>query len=69
MIGTMWLHVKTGHLYIVVGECWLEATNAPAVLYHRAGGVGPTWARDREEFLDGRFAQVSGVILEERARL
>lgn len=67
MIGTLWLHLKTNHLYVVVGHCQLEATNRRAVLYHRVGGDGPTWAREEAEFLDGRFAEVSAASLEPRA--
>lgn len=66
MIGTLWVHLKTSHLYVIVGDCQLEATNRPAVLYRLVGGEGPVWARDMEEFMDGRFAEVSGTLIAPR---
>lgn len=66
MIGTLWLHLKTNHLYVVVGDCLIEATCRPAVLYTLVGGGGPTWARDRDEFMDGRFAEVASAQLKPR---
>ena len=54
-IGTTWKHVKTGGVYSIVGSCQLEATDRPAILYRSAKGAGPIWARDYEEFMDGRF--------------
>ena len=52
-LGTEWRHIKSGRLYVTVGKCRLEATAAPAVLYR--GEDGTVWARDMDEFLDGRF--------------
>ena len=59
-VGTVWRHRSSGHLYTVVGICQLEATWRPAVLYvwlNNPDAVQPEGpiARDREEFLDGRF--------------
>lgn len=56
-IGTVWRHRKTGHVYTIIGTCRLEATNAPAYLYRRPED-GITWARDMDEFLDGRFERI-----------
>ena len=56
--GTVWKHIKTGGTYTVVGNCQLEATNRPAVLYVSTNGDGRTWARDLEEFMDGRFVRL-----------
>jgi hypothetical protein len=56
--GSVWQHMKSGHVYSVIGTCRLEATNAPAVLYARPED-GFVWARDMDEFLDGRFARIS----------
>lgn len=54
-----WKHVKTGHTYIVVLMCVIEATGAPAVAYMRSGeGTHPLWVRPVPEFLDGQFQQV-----------
>lgn len=48
-----WRHVKTGNIYTVVGACRLEHSNSPAYLYMDKAGI--IWARDKDEFLDGRF--------------
>lgn len=57
LIGTTWLHVKSQRLYMIVGTCRLEATNTPAFLY-RNDDDGIVWARDMDEFLDGRFERL-----------
>lgn len=57
VIGTHWRHKKTGHIYKVIGVCRLEHSNAPAYLYRRPED-GITWARDMDEFLDGRFERI-----------
>ena len=41
--GSLWRHYK-GDIYTVTGECMLEATAEPAVLYQK-DGCTPTWAR------------------------
>lgn len=57
-IGTIWVHLKTGHIYIVVGECQIEVTNKPGILYLRTDVTeGIVWMRPTEEFLDGRFVE------------
>jgi hypothetical protein len=55
--GSIWEHEKSGHTYVVLGLCRIEATNTPAVLYTQAGADGDaiTWARPVAQFLDGRF--------------
>ncbi|MGS4945193.1 hypothetical protein ACVDG3_06915 [Meridianimarinicoccus sp. RP-17] len=64
--GTIWRHRQTGHVYVVVGPCQIEATWRPGVLYRRINNadeiqpVGPI-VRDREEFLDGRFEPLNIV--------
>lgn len=56
---TRWLHKNSGHVYIIVGECRLEASNEPAFLYLlKEDRVGIPWARAKDEFLDGRFEAV-----------
>lgn len=57
LVGTIWRHKKTRRVYVVMGQCRLEATNAPGLLY-RSAQDGTTWARDLDEFLDGRFEPV-----------
>ena len=56
--GSMWKHLKTGHVYAVIGSCRLEKTGEPAVLYTRPDD-GIVWARVMDEFLDGRFERLS----------
>lgn len=58
--GQFWTHIKTGGTYFITGFCILESTNKDAVLYINEtadDGVTP-WARDKEEFLDGRFERL-----------
>lgn len=69
-IGSRWQHLKTDHTYVVTGHCLLEATAKPAILYKHVDGDGlgrPMWARDAEQFLDGRFFRmpVDGADLED----
>ncbi len=56
---TPWLHVKTGHLYVVlgVGVCGTndDRNGERAVVYHRDGSL---YYRDVAEFLDGRFVPI-----------
>ena len=51
--GTNWRHIKSGGMYTVLGMCRLEHNGCPACLYQGLDGV--VWARDKDEFLDGRF--------------
>lgn len=57
--GQFWRHKKTGSVYYITGFCTLEATNKTAVLYIEEeadeGAEELPWARDQDEFLDGRF--------------
>ena len=55
-IGTIWRHLKTKHHYVVVGECQMEATWEPGILYARIDGYTERpIARSRAKFMDGRF--------------
>ena len=56
-LGKLWKHKKTGGIYSVVGDCQIEATNIPGVLYRSTEG-GNLWCRPRYEFLDGRFVPI-----------
>ena len=63
--SSVWRHNKTNHRYVIVGECRLEHSNAPAFLYTRIDVPdGIVWARDRDEFLDGRFDRLFGCMSE-----
>lgn len=61
-VGSRWLHVKTDREYTIIGKCRLEGTNAPAYLY--VGDDEIVWARDMDEFLDGRFVKIEEGISE-----
>lgn len=64
-LGRVYKHLKSGGIYAIVGHCQLEATNRPAVLYASTVGDSKIWARDLEEFMDGRFVPVSMVSQQE----
>lgn len=57
-VGTVWRHKKTGNVYVIIGTCRLEATNATAYLYTSSSN-GVVWARDADEFLDGRYENIT----------
>jgi hypothetical protein len=58
--GTRWRHLKTGHVYVVLDICTIEATVAPAVLYQRRDVADAhKWVRPLAEFMDGRFAPLT----------
>jgi hypothetical protein len=56
--GTVWRHKKTGGLYTIMSECRLERTNEPMFIY-LAHYDGTLWARAKDEFLDGRFEEIT----------
>ncbi len=58
--GTHWQHLKTDHVYEIIGSCRIEASNTPAFLYRLADQDDATisWARPVDEFLDGRFKRL-----------
>ena len=67
--GTIWLHARTKNYYVVTGLCQLDATNKPAVLYlPMDGSGGRPWARDVDEFLDGRFLNIVPFRFEDAAQ-
>lgn len=54
--GSLWVHVATGRLYVVVGACQLVAPDEAGVLYCDVNDPnGLVWTRAEAEFLDGRF--------------
>lgn len=69
MMRPLWSHMKTGDVYAIVGPTVLqESTLTPMVVYakhpgknHQAGMMlpGPYWSRPVDEFLDGRFRQLT----------
>lgn len=61
-VASAWRHQRTGGVYIVMGYCRIEATARPAVLYASVkGDTDMPWARDAEEFTDGRFRRVMAM--------
>ena len=62
--GGKWMHLKTGGVYELIGECRIEATNTLAVLY-RSKKDGTIWVRPFVEFYDGRFVRAAATALKE----
>lgn len=65
--GSVWQHTKTRGFYVVLGQCRIEATNTPAVRYMPVNG-GVEWVRPEDEFLDGRFVEVTEMAAGDRRR-
>lgn len=69
MMQPLWKHQKTGDVYAIILPAVLhESTLTPMVVYakhpgknHHAGMMLPTpyWSRPVDEFLDGRFQQLT----------
>lgn len=54
-----WKHIKSGNIYVVVGNCFIESTCTPAVMYERESYTDPVvWVRPATEFRE-RFEIVS----------
>jgi hypothetical protein len=56
--GSRWRH-RSGGEYLVVCACLIEESLTPAVAYRPMAESGPAWVRPLDEFLDGRFTQLS----------
>lgn len=56
MIETKWLHIKTGAIYEIIGECRIERDNSPSYMY--VGEQKRIWVRPIDEFMDGRFSRL-----------
>ncbi|OXE37515.1 MAG: hypothetical protein CGW95_00965 [Phenylobacterium zucineum] len=61
-VGSNWLHLKSNKKVVIVGHGMLEATARPCFFYNEEG-ENVIWARDSEEFLDGRFQQLSYQVV------
>jgi hypothetical protein len=60
LLYSRWRHMKTNHVYFIVGQCRIEALNEAAFLYVRDDDrSGIPWAREKTEFLDGRFVRLT----------
>lgn len=57
--GSVWRHKKSGGVYVVKLHVIVEATLAPAVVYHnRQKTKSEIWCRPASEFFDGRFERL-----------
>lgn len=56
--GSLWRHEKTQRVYVVCGNCTIERTMNPAVLYREYPGGTRIWCRPTYEFQDGRFIRL-----------
>ena len=57
--GSRWRHLKSDTDYLVTGHCVLEATGKAAIMYTPMKGPADfAFARDSDEFLDGRFLRL-----------
>ena len=53
---TLWVHVKTQHIYEIKGFAICERHMWPVVIYERYDGdAGQVWTRACHQFFDGRF--------------
>jgi len=61
--GTLWQHLKTKHIYIILHNGIIEANMMRAVIYRRLNNDDdPTvWIRPTTEFMDGRFEYTEAV--------
>ncbi len=59
-VGDFWRHKESGNVYRVTGFCMLEKSFDLAVLYIEETAIDESlpWARDKQEFLDGRFEKI-----------
>lgn len=57
-VGSNWLHRKSGKKVVIIGHGKLEHNARPCFFYNEDGDE-VIWARDQEEFLDGRFEQLA----------
>jgi len=53
----LYRHVKTGGLYLLLGDCLIESDKTLAVIY-KSMCDGRVWVRPTREFFDGRFEWV-----------
>lgn len=68
-IGSKWKHAKRGTVYEVIAHAELQMSadlvdGTELVVYR--GEDGRLWAREEEEFLDGRFTELTAARIEPR---
>lgn len=54
-------HVKTGGLYLLLGDCLIESDKTMAIIY-KSLEDGQVWVRPTKDFFDGRFELVGNQI-------
>lgn len=54
-MSEVWLHEKTGGLYIVVTDALLESDATTNMVVYKSLVSGQCWVRPASEFHDGRF--------------
>ena len=54
----MYRHIKTGNVYEVICNAYLESTGELMVVY-RGAITGGRWIRPASEFCDGRFERIA----------
>jgi hypothetical protein len=63
MTGKRWRHVKRGTVYEEIGRAELQIATLDLVdgsdLVIYRGEDGKLWARQEDEFLDGRFVEIT----------
>ncbi len=55
--GSVWEHLKSGGVYVILGQCRIEETNTAAIRYISVDG-GTEWVRPEDQFLE-KFVCVS----------
>jgi hypothetical protein len=57
LVGTRWRHLKTNHIYNIVGFATAENNMEDTILYREVGSAH-TWSRPYKQFMDGRFRRI-----------
>lgn len=65
----LWRHLKTGDVYEIIGECFIERLGLEGYAYRRLAKDHPAIiCRDKIEFMDGRFEKYGAPRTESRYR-
>jgi hypothetical protein len=59
--GEIYRHVKTGGLYVILGDALIEDGAVCSIVYQSLAD-GQVWVRPTKEFFDGRFTKESAVV-------
>lgn len=55
----IWLHVKSGGLYMILCDTALLEANMSEVIIYKSLWDGSIWVRPSSEFHDGRFRNIN----------